>query len=88
MRSIVIIKLNEGDNVLKKCPNCNNTVSDDDVFCGACGNKITDITMQNFKTANNEDSQKEKKTKNIFMVIFFVFALLILITGSIYWTIS
>ena len=43
MRSIVIIKLNEGDNVLKKCPNCNNTVSDDDVFCGACGNKITDI---------------------------------------------
>ena len=88
MRSIVIIKLNEGDNVLKKCPNCNSTVSDDDVFCGACGNKITDITMQNFKTANNEASQKEKKTKNIFMVIFFVFALLILITGSIYWTIS
>lgn len=38
--SIIVFKYNKKQSLIKRCPNCNKEINDNQVFCGECGTKL------------------------------------------------
>lgn len=59
------------------CPKCGKKVKEDSLYCNFCGNKIDEIKIEPVTDKNeSKPSDSKPKSKNIFLIIILVLALL------------